>query len=96
MDGCLARVLAAVTARKGRLLLTADHGNADEMLTPEGRPQTAHSKNPVALVLVDPDPARTLLARGKLADIAPTVLRLWGLPVPPAITGQSLCSGVFR
>ncbi|MDR2076320.1 MAG: 2,3-bisphosphoglycerate-independent phosphoglycerate mutase [Desulfovibrio sp.] len=91
VDACLARILAAVAAKKGRLILTADHGNADEMLTPEGSPQTAHSKNPVALVLVDPEPGRKLRPHGKLADIAPTILRLWGLPVPPAMTGQSLC-----
>jgi 2,3-bisphosphoglycerate-independent phosphoglycerate mutase len=90
VDACLDRVLAAVLAGKGRLLLTADHGNAEEMLTPEGTPQTAHSKNPVALVLVDPDPAKKLHPRGRLADIAPTILRLWGLPAPPDMTGQSL------
>jgi 2,3-bisphosphoglycerate-independent phosphoglycerate mutase len=90
VDACLARVLAAVLAKGGRLLLTADHGNADEMLTPEGMPQTAHSKNPVALVLVDPDPAKRLRPQGRLADIVPTILRLWGLPAPRGMTGQSL------
>ncbi|MDR2161521.1 MAG: 2,3-bisphosphoglycerate-independent phosphoglycerate mutase [Desulfovibrio sp.] len=90
VDACLARILSAVLTAGGRLLLTADHGNADEMLTPQGSPQTAHSKNPVALVLVDPDPGRKLLPHGKLGDIAPTILRLWGLPAPSAMAGRGL------
>lgn len=89
VDACVARVVEAVRARKGRLLMTADHGNAEEMLTPEGHPQTAHSKNPVALVLVDEDAPRKL-RDGKLGDIAPTILHLWGMPIPKEMTGQSM------
>ena len=89
VDACVARVVAAVRARGGRLLLTADHGNAEEMLTPNAHAQTAHSKNPVALVIMDEDAPHTLKP-GKLGDIAPTVLSLWGMPVPPEMTGQSL------
>ncbi|MDR2668525.1 MAG: 2,3-bisphosphoglycerate-independent phosphoglycerate mutase [Desulfovibrio sp.] len=89
VDNCVGRVLAAVEKRGGRLLLTADHGNAEEMLTPEGRPQTAHSKNPVALVVAGTSPPARI-ANGKLADIAPTILRLWGMEQPPEMTGSSL------
>jgi 2,3-bisphosphoglycerate-independent phosphoglycerate mutase len=89
VDSCLARIVAAVRARRGRLLLTADHGNAEEMLTPDKHPQTAHSKNPVALVLVDESGPRALRP-GKLGDIAPTILHLWGLPIPVEMTGKSL------
>ena len=89
VDECVGRVLAAVKTRKGRLIMTADHGNAEEMLDNGNHPQTAHSKNPVALVLVDED-APKRLKPGKLGDIAPTVLALWGMPQPAAMTGESL------
>ncbi|MDR1946759.1 MAG: 2,3-bisphosphoglycerate-independent phosphoglycerate mutase [Desulfovibrio sp.] len=89
VDECVGRVLVAVEKRRGRLLLTADHGNAEEMLTPEGHPQTAHSKNPVALVIAGANPPARL-GNGKLGDIAPTILRLWGMDQPPEMTGNSL------
>jgi 2,3-bisphosphoglycerate-independent phosphoglycerate mutase len=92
VDSCVARIAAAVKARKGRLLLTADHGNAEEMLTPDNHPQTAHSKNPVALVLADENGPRKLRP-GKLGDIAPTILHLWGMAKPAEMTGQSLLEG---
>ncbi len=90
VDKSVARILAAVKARGGRLLMTADHGNAEEMLTPDGHPQTAHSKNPVAFILADENGPRTLRAEGKLGDIAPTVLHLWHMDIPAEMTGQSL------
>lgn len=89
VDECVGRVVEAVKARNGRLLMTADHGNAEEMLTPDNHPQTAHSKNPVALILMDGDPPR-VLKPGKLGDIAPTILSLWGMPVPEAMSGQNM------
>lgn len=89
VDACVGRVVEAVRAKGGRLLLTADHGNAEEMLAADGHPQTAHSKNPVALILMDEDAPRRL-KNGKLGDIAPTILRLWGLPIPAEMTGISL------
>lgn len=89
VDECVGKVLAAVMARKGRLLLTADHGNAEAMRDANDHPITAHSKNPVALVLVDGD-APKRLKPGKLADIAPTILALWNMPKPVAMTGESL------
>lgn len=89
VDACVARILEAVRKSGGRVLVTADHGNAEEMLTPEGKPQTAHSKNPVALVLVEEGAPRKLRS-GKLGDIAPTILQLWGMPIPAEMTGQSM------
>ncbi|MDR0826288.1 MAG: 2,3-bisphosphoglycerate-independent phosphoglycerate mutase [Desulfovibrio sp.] len=89
VDACVGRVWESVLKRNGLLFLTADHGNADEMLTPEGRPQTAHSKNPVALILASEE-KRPPLQNGCLGDIAPTILRAWGLPQPAEMTGRSL------
>ena len=89
VDACVAKVVEAVKARKGRLILTSDHGNAEEMLTPDNHPHTAHSKNPVALVIMDEGASHRLKA-GKLGDIAPTILALWGLPIPEEMTGENL------
>lgn len=89
VDACVGRIAAAVKARKGRLIMTADHGNAEEMLAPDGRTQTAHSKNPVAFIITGEGAPRALQA-GKLGDIAPTILDLWGMPVPAAMTGRSM------
>ena len=89
VDACVGRIVEAVKARKGRLLMTADHGNAEEMLTLDRHQQTAHSKNPVALILMDEETPRRL-KDGKLGDIAPTLLHLWGIDVPAEMTGLSL------
>ncbi len=89
VDACLGEVAEAVHARGGALVVTADHGNADEMLEPDGEPDTAHSLNPVPVVVtaegvaLDPE-------GGVLADVAPTVLELLGLEQPPEMTGRSL------
>lgn len=69
-------------------MIIADHGNADKALNADGSPNTAHSMNPVPVVIVDD---RTWHVRdGVLADVAPTVLRLMGLPQPPEMTGTAL------
>jgi 2,3-bisphosphoglycerate-independent phosphoglycerate mutase len=89
VDTCLGEVLAAVQARGGVGVVTADHGNADHMLEPDGSPNTAHSLNPVPLVVT----ASGLELRahgGILADVAPTVLALLGIEKPLQMTGQSL------
>jgi 2,3-bisphosphoglycerate-independent phosphoglycerate mutase len=88
VDGCLGRVVAAVHEAGGACVITADHGNADHMLEPDGSPNTAHSLNPVPLILT----ARgvSLRAGGILADVAPTVLEALGVPQPEAMTGRSL------
>ena len=89
VDGCLARVVDAVRAAGGVCLITADHGNAETMLEPDGvSPHTAHTTNPVPFVLTDF--GATLRDGGELSDLAPTVLDLLGLARPAAMTGRSL------
>lgn len=95
VDGCVARILDAARAAGYRAMVTADHGNAEEMLDEHGGPQTAHSRNKVPFVLVEPTPPGTrpgvrLRAGGVLGDIAPTILGLWGVAPPAAMTGTSL------
>jgi 2,3-bisphosphoglycerate-independent phosphoglycerate mutase len=89
VDACLGRVVEAVHATGGVCIVTADHGNADHMLEPDGSPNTAHSLNPVPLV-VTRDDARLDPAPGILADVAPTALTLLGIQPPPEMTGRSL------
>jgi 2,3-bisphosphoglycerate-independent phosphoglycerate mutase len=89
VDECLGQVLEAVAERGGVAVVTADHGNAENMLEPDGSPNTAHSLNPVPLILTAPGLA--LRAQGGiLADVAPTVLDLLGIGQPPEMTGSSL------
>jgi 2,3-bisphosphoglycerate-independent phosphoglycerate mutase len=88
VDAALAEVVRAVHETGGALVVTADHGNADHMLEPDGSPSTAHSLNPVPLV-VTVDGLR-LRGGGILADVAPTVLRLLGVEQPQGMTGSSL------
>jgi len=90
VDAGLARIAQAISAAGGRLLVTADHGNAEMMRDPAtGGPHTAHTTNPVPVLLYNA-PAGTRLADGRLADLAPTLLALLGVPQPAAMTGQSL------
>jgi len=92
VDTCLGRLRAAVEKAGGDLLVTADHGNLEFMVDPEtGQPHTAHTLNPVPLVLVGADARRIgHLKPGRLADVAPTILHLLDLPVPAEMTGHSL------
>jgi 2,3-bisphosphoglycerate-independent phosphoglycerate mutase len=87
-DTCLGEVVRCVQAAGGALVITADHGNADEMLEEDGSPDTAHSLNPVPLIVTDD--SATLRDGGVLADVAPTVLALLGIEQPAAMTGRSL------
>ena len=88
VDRDLAEVVAAVHESGGACIVTADHGNAEQMLEPDGSPNTAHSTNPVpAVVTVS---GAGLRDGGILADVAPTVLELLGIPQPEAMTGRSL------
>ncbi|MGH7001856.1 MAG: 2,3-bisphosphoglycerate-independent phosphoglycerate mutase, partial [Stellaceae bacterium] len=97
VDQCLGRVAAAVERAGGCLLITADHGNAEQMRDPKSaQPHTAHTTNPVPLLLVNPPPDATTLRDGKLADIAPTILSLLRLPQPQAMTGQNLARAAAR
>jgi len=89
VDEGLGRVLAAVRETGGVCVVTADHGNADHMIEPDGSPNTAHSLNPVPLVVTSPG-VRLRQRGGVLADVAPTVLDLLGIVQPPQMTGRSL------
>jgi 2,3-bisphosphoglycerate-independent phosphoglycerate mutase len=91
VDACLAEIVRAVQRSGGALVITADHGNADNMLEPDGSPNTAHSLNQVpVIVTVD---GVTLEHGGVLADVAPTMLELLGIDQPEAMTGRSLLAG---
>ncbi len=89
VDECLGQVVAAVHRGGGACLITADHGNADNMLEPDGSPNTAHSMNPVP-VIVTSEGVRVRAEGGILADVAPTVLEMLGLAKPQQMTGRSL------
>jgi 2,3-bisphosphoglycerate-independent phosphoglycerate mutase len=88
VDGCLGAVVEAVHASGGACLITADHGNADHMLEDDGSPNTAHSLNPVPLIVTVP--GVSLREGGILADVAPTVLDVLGIAQPSEMTGHSL------
>lgn len=91
VDACLGRLEAAVRRSGGCILVTADHGNAECMRDQEtGQPHTAHTVGKVPLVLVNPPAGIQGLREGKLADVAPTLLALLGLPQPAEMTGRSL------
>ena len=90
VDEQLGRVVDAVHAKGGACIVTADHGNADNMLEPDGSPNTAHSLNPVPLIVTAEVPG--LRDGGILADVAPTALDLLGLEQPDAMSGQTLVS----
>jgi 2,3-bisphosphoglycerate-independent phosphoglycerate mutase len=92
VDSCLGRVVAAVHALGGACLVTSDHGNAEQLLQPDGSPHTAHTTNPVPLI-VTVDGAQ-VAEGGALADLVPTCLALLGLPSPPEMTGRNLLTGV--
>jgi 2,3-bisphosphoglycerate-independent phosphoglycerate mutase len=90
VDGCLARVEEASLAARRALIITADHGNIEEMRDAAGNPQTAHTTSPVPLVLVAEGWRGVRLRDGILADVAPTICRLMGLSPPVTMTGRSL------
>jgi 2,3-bisphosphoglycerate-independent phosphoglycerate mutase len=88
VDACLGEVVAAVTDTGGACIITADHGNCDHMLEPDGSPNTAHSLNPVPLIVTGA--GLELRSGGILADVAPTALQLLGIEQPEAMSGRSL------
>ena len=90
VDTGLGKIAKAIESMGGALLVTADHGNCEMLIDPEtGGPHTSHTLNPVPLILAGAG-NRLLLVDGRLADIAPTLLELMGLPKPPEMTGTSL------
>jgi 2,3-bisphosphoglycerate-independent phosphoglycerate mutase len=89
VDAGLGRIVAAVREQHGALLVTADHGNCELMRDPEsGGPHTAHTTNPVPVVLVDGPPCT--IRHGILADVAPTLLQMMAIPKPKEMTGRTL------
>ncbi|MEL4894745.1 2,3-bisphosphoglycerate-independent phosphoglycerate mutase [Crocosphaera sp. Alani8] len=98
VDNCLGRLLSSVSKLGGTVIITADHGNAETMKDDNGNPWTAHTTNPVPLILVEGERRKIpghgglveLRDDGKLADIAPTILQILQLPQPSEMTGQSL------
>jgi 2,3-bisphosphoglycerate-independent phosphoglycerate mutase len=93
VDECLGRVVDAVSRNGGVALITADHGNAEQMLAEDGTPHTAHTSNPVPLVVTDPDVS--LREDGELSDLVPTVLFLLGITKPVQMTGKMLVEEPF-
>ncbi|MBQ5796833.1 MAG: 2,3-bisphosphoglycerate-independent phosphoglycerate mutase [Firmicutes bacterium] len=90
VDTCIGKIVEALKAHGGRLLLTADHGNADCMLDENGCIVTAHSLNPVPVLVLDPERSVELEDGGVLADLAPTLLDLMDMEAPAEMTGHSL------
>jgi 2,3-bisphosphoglycerate-independent phosphoglycerate mutase len=91
VDQCLVRVLKAAESAGTRLIVTADHGNAEMMIDPEtGGPHTAHTTNPVPFVIVDWDQEQRVRSGGALCDVAPTILSMLGIEQPPEMSGVNL------
>ncbi|MDM9381723.1 2,3-bisphosphoglycerate-independent phosphoglycerate mutase [Chlorogloeopsis sp. ULAP01] len=98
VDSCLGRLLVSVSKVGGTAIITADHGNAEHMIDEGGNPWTAHTTNPVPLIVVEGEKAKipghggnvALRNDGKLADIAPTILEILQIPQPQEMTGRSL------
>ena len=95
VDECTGRVVDEIVKHGGKCIITADHGNADQMLDPvHGGPFTAHTTNPVPVIVVDPEhPKYELRQGGRLCDLCPTMLTLMKLPQPKEMTGESLIIG---
>lgn len=90
VDGCLEKLIGAALRHGYEAIVIADHGNSDFMINEDGSPNTAHSKNPVPCIYVSGRAAGTRVLPGKLADIAPTILRLMEIPIPAEMTGNIL------
>jgi 2,3-bisphosphoglycerate-independent phosphoglycerate mutase len=90
IDECVARIVPAILSLGGKCLLTADHGNCEQMRNADGSPNTAHTTNLVHFIYVGDDAAKFRCKNGILADVAPTLLFLLGLPQPAEMTGRNL------
>ena len=92
IDGCLERIVTKLLSLGGKALVTADHGNCEQMRNADGSPNTAHTTNLVHFIYVADDAANFRIEDGILADVAPTILFLLGLPKPNEMTGRNLLS----
>ena len=90
VDRCLEKLIPELVTRDYHIVIIADHGNADIMINPDGSPNTAHTTNPVPIIVISPEVAN--VRDGKLADVAPTLLKLMNIPQPEAMTGKPLIS----
>lgn len=91
VDTSIGRIVdAAAEVLGAAVLVTADHGNAEEMVDEQGRPKTAHTTNPVPVIVVGANEVASLRSGGRLSDVAPTVLDLLGLNPPPCMTARTL------
>ncbi len=91
VDECIGKIVKLVEQKKGNLIITADHGNAEQMIDyATGEPHTAHTTNPVPIILITDNKEYKLKENGKLADLAPTMLELMGIEKPTEMTGESL------
>lgn len=88
VDECLGKIIDAILAKGGTAIITADHGNADEVINIEGEPMTAHTTNPVPVIITEKE--LSLREDGILADLAPTMLKLLGVKQPEKMTGKPL------
>ncbi len=97
-DACVGKIVRAAMAINATCIITADHGNVEEMLGPQGEVDTEHSTLPVPVIIVDHvfDNQPIMLPKGKLADIAPTLLSLRNLPIPQEMTGKNLLQDFMR
>jgi 2,3-bisphosphoglycerate-independent phosphoglycerate mutase len=91
IDECLGKVIDAALSKRGKVLITADHGNIEQLIDYDtGMPHTAHTMNLVPVILIDEERKKCRLNQGSGVDVAPTVLQLLGIPQPQEMTGHSL------
>ncbi|MBO4288997.1 MAG: 2,3-bisphosphoglycerate-independent phosphoglycerate mutase [Lachnospiraceae bacterium] len=90
VDTCVGDAVNAVLQVNGQMLIIADHGNCETMIEPDGSPMTAHTTNPVPVILISNNERRGLMSGGRLCDVSPTLLDMMGLPQPEEMTGHSL------
>ncbi len=94
VDRCVRDIVTEMNKKQGVTLLTADHGNAEQMRDSIGRTQTAHTTNPVPLIFIDDKRKNLRLESGALGDLAPTILEIMGIEKPHQMTGKSLLRSV--
>ncbi len=89
IDSAIGQIVEAVMNQGGATIITSDHGNAEEMVEPDGKPRTAHTSNSVPMILITDRPLGLKKGR-RLADVAPTILSLMDVPIPPEMSGENL------